>query len=318
MLRWLIPEIHGVWLILPGMVAQTLAMGMFVPMLAPFAQHHLGLHPQQYALVLMAGARWLRQSVKWQVRHQPWMWILVVVSSLGVVAGCGTLPNGRGWGQDATPWPGWQRVRTAAVDAALAPATWAPVAGALTLQVGDMDKKLSRWASDHTPVFGSQTRADRASDLLRDTANAAYWLTALSTPSGERPKEWGVAKLKGLTVGMVAVALTSGATEVLKAQIKRSRPDVSGTTSFPSGHASNAAVHATLASRNLESLQLPDWGRTAGRIGLATLMVGTAWARVEAKEHFPSDALAGAAIGHFLGAFLTMPSWASIDPNASC
>jgi UPF0716 family protein affecting phage T7 exclusion len=59
-LRWLIPEIHGVWLILPGMVAQTLAMGMFVPMLAPFAQHHLGLHPQQYALVLMADARCLR------------------------------------------------------------------------------------------------------------------------------------------------------------------------------------------------------------------------------------------------------------------
>jgi membrane-associated phospholipid phosphatase len=227
----------------------------------------------------------------------------MVVYSLGVVAGCGTLPNGRGWGQDATPWPGWQRVRTAAVDAALAPATWVPVAGALTLQVGDMDKKPSRWASDHTPVFGSQKGADRASDLLRDTTTAASWLTALATPSGERPKGWVMAKLKGVTVGVVAVTLTSGATEILKPETNRSRPDASGVTSFPSGHASNAAVHTTLASRNLESLQLPPWDRTAGRIGLATLMAGTAWARVEAKKHFPSDVLAGMALGHFLGAF---------------
>jgi membrane-associated phospholipid phosphatase len=30
----------------------------------------------------------------------------------------------------------------------------------------------------------------------------------------------------------------------------------------------------------------------------------TAWARVEANKHYPSDVLAGAAIGHFLTAFI--------------
>jgi membrane-associated phospholipid phosphatase len=156
-----------------------------------------------------------------------------------------------------------------------------------------MDKKLWRWASDHTPVFGSQKRADRASDLLRDTTNAAYWLTALATPSGETPKEWVVAKAKGVTVGVVAAILTSETTALLKAETNRVRPNGSGDESFPSSHTSNAAVHATLASQNLESLRLPDWGRTVGRIGLATLTAGTAWARVEARQHFPSDVLAG-------------------------
>jgi len=40
-----------------------------------------------------------------------------------------------------------------------------------------------------------------------------------------------------------------------------------------------------------------------GRIGLATLTAGTAWARVEARQHFPSDVLAGGALGYVLAAF---------------
>jgi hypothetical protein len=35
-----------------------------------------------------------------------------------------------------------------------------------------------------------------------------------------------------------------------------------------------------------------------------SLAVGTAWARVEAKKHFPSDVLAGAALGSFISAFV--------------
>jgi hypothetical protein len=38
-----------------------------------------------------------------------------------------------------------------------------------------------------------------------------------------------------------------------------------------------------------------------GNIVLATF---TAWARVEAQKHYPSDMLAGAALGHFLTAFI--------------
>jgi hypothetical protein len=44
---------------------------------------------------------------------------------------------------------------------------------------------------------------------------------------------------------------------------------------------------------------------TAGRISLGTITAATAWARVEAYQHYPSDVLAGIAIGHFFGAFVT-------------
>jgi membrane-associated phospholipid phosphatase len=35
-----------------------------------------------------------------------------------------------------------------------------------------------------------------------------------------------------------------------------------------------------------------------------TLAAGTAWARVEAQKHFPSDILAGAALGNFVASFV--------------
>jgi membrane-associated phospholipid phosphatase len=43
-----------------------------------------------------------------------------------------------------------------------------------------------------------------------------------------------------------------------------------------------------------------------------------AWARVEARKHYPSDVLAGAALGHFLtafihDAFLNLPEDGSVD-----
>ena len=56
-----------------------------------------------------------------------------------------------------------------------------------------------------------------------------------------------------------------------------------------------------LASRNLDVIDLDPSVRRALDFGLGALTVGTAWARVEAGEHFPADALAGMAIGNFFG-----------------
>ena len=94
----------------------------------------------------------------------------------------------------------------------------------------------------------------------------------------------------------------------LKETIHRPRPDTSdrseATKSFPSGHTSHTAVFTTLASRNVATLPWPEASRTAPQAGLIGLTIGTAWARVEAKQHFPSDVLFGAALGNFFGAFM--------------
>ena len=44
--------------------------------------------------------------------------------------------------------------------------------------------------------------------------------------------------------------------------------------------------------------------RPAIKAGNLVVASGVAWARVEARRHYPSDVLAGAALGHFLTAFV--------------
>lgn len=233
-----------------------------------------------------------------------------------VLAGCGTLPNGRGWGQDATLFPGWKRVREAAVNAAVRPETWIPAAGALVLQVDDMDTEISEWATDAMPVFGSADDAGRASDRLSQFGHGLYLLTALSTPSGDEGTVWANNKLKGIGVGLAAMAVSYGTTDALKGATGRTRPDGSDRRSFPSCHASTTAVATMLASQNVEHLRLPAWGKTSLHVGLAALPYATGWARVEANKHYPSDILVGVALGNFFGAFFT-DAFLGIDSTVS-
>ncbi len=230
--------------------------------------------------------------------------LALVLGSLTMFSGCGTLANGRGWGQDATLSPGWDRVGQAALNAALEPETWLPAAGAAFFQIGSLDRNLANWASKRTPIFQSQDNADTASTALQATSEAAYVITVLATPSGEESGDWALAKAKGLSVGIAAVALTEGSTDLLKYTTNRTRPDKSGHDSFPSGHASRTAACDTLASRNLQYLEMSDAARTGLRAGFLALSLTTGWARLEAKKHYPSDVLAGMALGHFFGAFI--------------
>jgi membrane-associated phospholipid phosphatase len=229
---------------------------------------------------------------------------IIFLSALGILNGCSTLSNGRKWGQDATWNPGWGRIKNSTVNAVLSPETWGPVAAALVLQIDDMDERISDWVSDKTPVFGSQNNAEKWSDYLRNTSGATYVLTTLITPSGEDPIEWSTAKLKGLAVGATAWGITAGTTELLKDQTERTRPDKLDSRSFPSGHVSSASSFTTLSRRNISCLSLSPAYEKFSNLGLYTISAGTAWARVEAKKHYPSDALVGYAIGHFFSALI--------------
>jgi hypothetical protein len=215
------------------------------------------------------------------------------------------LPNGRAWGEDATITPGWTKIRHSAVRAAKSPQVWAPLAAAAVLQVKDWDHDVADWAADENPVFGSRGDADDASDDLRALSVGAWAVTSLATPSGKDSGRWLSAKAKGLAVGLVAIGVNDGITDGLKDATDRTRPDNSGDDSLPSKHTSASAVASAMAARNVEHLDLPDWGKTGLKVGLGTLPYVTGWARVEAGKHYPSDILVGVALGNFLGIFFT-------------
>jgi membrane-associated phospholipid phosphatase len=105
---------------------------------------------------------------------------------------------------------------------------------------------------------------------------------------GEGRNWWDEAWTIGESYG--AASLTAF---VLKEQVKRPRPGASpgtgnGTHSFPSGHSTSSFTAATL----IEANSGPLFGIPA--YGLAGFV---AFERVEEGRHYPSDVLAGAAIG---------------------
>lgn len=224
---------------------------------------------------------------------------LALLLTCVALGGCQSLPHDRLWGRDVTPAPGWTPFLAAAREAAADPWVWAPLAGAAALQIDDADHRVSRWARDHRPVFGSVDTATTWSDDLRDAAACAHYATMLAARSGEGG-QWWTDKVRGALGNAAAVATTVRITRTLKTSMGRRRPSGTDRESFPSGHTSSAAVHARLASRTLEFTTLRPGARRALSAGMHTLMLGTAWARVEAGWHYPADTLAGMALGRFI------------------
>jgi membrane-associated phospholipid phosphatase len=219
------------------------------------------------------------------------------------LSGCGTLPSGRGWGQDVTAAPGWSRVRTAAIEAAGDPWVWLPLAGAAGLQIDRWDRRVSDWARRETPVFGSQANAASWSDDLRTAAAVADLTTMLLTPSGGNGRTWVSNKLKGSAVDLAALSAATATTRALKTSTGRTRPSGVDTESFPSGHVSSAATHDRLAARNLDWIPISAGTRRVLDYGLNAVTLGTAWARIEAAAHYPSDTLFSIALGNFSANF---------------
>lgn len=170
--------------------------------------------------------------------------------------------------------------------------TWAPALGAAVFGAADWDRKVSDWAVEQQPLFGSREAALNAGDDLRDLAAAGAVVTALVIPD----------PVPRLAVQTGAHFAAAGTTWTLKHSVNRRRPDGSDEQSFPSGHATSAFAAATLAQRNLDSLELSPFARSGLGAGVDALAIGTAWARLESGSHYPSDVLAGAAIGHFMAA----------------
>ena len=170
---------------------------------------------------------------------------------------------------------------------------WLPCVTALALQYRDFDRRISHYASEHNPVFGSQDSAANASNVLAGIATGAYVASFLATPSGDTSQEWMSNKTKGFAVDAAAIGATSLSTTSFKDATHRLRPDGSDYYSMPSGHASHAAVSTRLATLNLKSIDMPDPVRWIADASLYTVSLGTGWARVEAQKHYPSDVLAG-------------------------
>ena len=216
---------------------------------------------------------------------------------LVIFCGCATTQGDRREHGIGNRLPSVGQWRDAAANAARHPGTWVPAIGAAIIAAGSWDGDISDWAVEERPIYRSRATAQDASDILRSSAHVGMIATALAVPSGD--DRWLSSMAWRMAWEHLGVMAASYATDPIKKWTGRKRPG-GGAGSFPSWHATRAAAYTGMGYRNLDLIKLRPAFRRSARLILASIAAGTAWARVEANQHYPTDVLAGAALGNFV------------------
>src|SRR5260370_15001799 len=102
----------------------------------------------------------------------------------------------------------WSRLGRSATRTVRSPSVWAPATLSLLLQLDALDGRLSDWARRETPVFGSQARAQDASNVLLDASVVSYAALLVVTPAPHGLGPWLHDKSKRGMAGLGAAAAT--------------------------------------------------------------------------------------------------------------
>lgn len=164
-------------------------------------------------------------------------------------------------------------------------------------------------AFDRGAVYNSSSEAARASDIIR-TGITIFPLLLLS----EHHTKHDITAL--LVMSTEVMAITYGLTNIAKNTVNRTRPNVynpntpldertsaGSRRSFFSGHTSHTAAASFFMAKVISDYH-PDMSKGA-KIALwsvsAYIPAVTGYLRVKAGKHFPTDVMAGYAVGAFTG-----------------
>jgi membrane-associated phospholipid phosphatase len=177
------------------------------------------------------------------------------------------------------------------------------------------DSRASARAAEHTPLYGSAERAERVGNIFMQASvgiaaliYAVRYFDDIDNINIDNIKNIGgyacppasdipLSATEAAGAFAISCAVTSTATEILKKQIGRPRPDNSDSLSYPSGHATTAAWANRYSARMLGVLDISPPIRSTAGAALTLLTVGAAWGRVEGGRHHIGDVMAGAWVG---------------------
>jgi undecaprenyl-diphosphatase len=157
------------------------------------------------------------------------------------------------------------------------------------------DRSILAWLHAHRTTF-----LDRAAREL--TALGSLVVLAV-TALGFSVVLWRLERRRH--VAMIWFAMTGSAVlnQGLKAAFGRARPSLfeslvpASSFSFPSGHSMNAMVYYTVVGFAIGHVVGPGAARTGTYLVSAILVVLVGWSRMHLGVHYPSDVIAGFAVG---------------------
>src|SRR5262249_34798610 len=159
------------------------------------------------------------------------------------------------------------------------------VGGAATGIVAPFDNDIR----DHVGMNGESSTIGKVGSVLGSPA--VVWPTVAGLLIGGHYS--GNDRFHSLTYSLAqASVINDGLVQVLKATVRRTRPDGSDDRSFPSGHAATSFMAATVAQRY--------YGWKAGVIGYSAATF-IAFSRSRENKHWASDLTVGATLGYLVG-----------------
>ena len=166
------------------------------------------------------------------------------------------------------------------------------------------------WAFDRGAISNYSSTAQSASDILLVTGATLPFMTYFSKKCRSEGTAIGVMALK-------TFLLTNGLTSITKGAAKRYRPynynpnvdeaiklGSQSRLSFFSGHASNSAAMSFFAAKVLTDLHPDMKNKTLVWVTAATIPAAISYLRFEGGKHFPTDLIAGYAVGATIGYFI--------------
>lgn len=187
---------------------------------------------------------------------------------------------------------GWERTKDASYNAATDYVTWTPAITSAVLYATDYDKDITNYFRNNHWI------GEEDDELYRDINHYETLATAflISDPDYEL-------KGKRVLIEFTGLEATKQTSTLLEKNIHKESPDGSHNGAIGSHHALDSFASSAMNRRNVERMNMPDWGKYTLNTLSYTTASASALSRVQDGGHSFADQLVSVSIGNFLGLF---------------
>ncbi|WP_295054024.1 hypothetical protein [Sulfuricurvum sp.] len=189
---------------------------------------------------------------------------------------------------------GWEKTKEASYNAATDYVTWVPAAVSVALYATDYDKDITNYFRDHHWIGGEEDDEFYRAINHYETLSTAF---LIDDPDYEQKGKRALVEFTGLEA-------TKQTSTFLEKNIHKKSPDGTNNGSIGSHHALDHFASSAMNRRNVEQMDIQEWGKYTLNTISYTSASASALSRVQDGGHSFADQLVSASIGNFMGLFL--------------